>query len=143
MRAGAATLCLAMVAATAAAVFQLRPFEPVFHLWAFAVAAALVGVGLLVQGIVGLRPRTAPERFAAIGALGGALACATMVSASFAVGPPHALPGSPGQVTPVRPGASVLVLFPALTEAQLRGDAAPDSVTILAGGTRTELAPGT
>jgi hypothetical protein len=142
MRAGAASLSIAMIAAAAAGVFQLRPFEPAFHQWAFAVAAALAGVFLLVQGVVGLRPRSAPERFAALGALGGALVCAAMVSASFAVGPPHALPGSPGQVTPVRPGASVLVQFPPITEQQLRDGAAPDSISVLTRGAREDLPPG-
>jgi hypothetical protein len=131
-----------MLAAAAGAVFQMRPFEPVFHQWAFAVAAALAGVFLLALGVAGLRPRSAPERFAAIGALGGALVCAAMVAASFAVGPPHALPGSPGQLTPVRPGASVLAQFPPMTEQQLRDGAAPDNVMVLAGGARKELAPG-
>jgi hypothetical protein len=142
MRAGVASLVLAMIAAAAAAVFQLRPFDPAFHQWIFAVAAALAGLVLLTQGIAGLRPLTAPERFAAIGALGGALICATMISASFAVGPPHALSGAPGQVTAVRPGASVLVQFPAMTQAQLRDGAVPDSVSVRSGGARKELSPG-
>lgn len=131
-----------MLAVAAAAVFQMRPFEGAFHEWVFAVAAALAGVLLLVWGIVGLRPRTAPERFAAIGALGGALVCAAMVAASFAVGPPHALPGSPGQVTPVRPGASVLARFPLLSEQQLRDGIAPDDVSVLAGGALVDLPAG-
>jgi hypothetical protein len=142
MRPGAAALFVAIVAAAAGAVFQLRPFEPVFHQWAFAVAAALAGVFLVALGIIGLRPLGAPERFAAIGALGGALICAAMVAASFAVGPPHALAGSPGQLTPVRPGASVLVQFPPMSEQQLRDGAAPDDVVVLAGGARRALASG-
>lgn len=143
MRAGVASLSIAMIAAAAAAVFQLRPFEPVFHQWAFAVVAVLVGGLLLAQGVVGLRPLTATERFAALGALGGALICGAMVSAAFAVGPPHELPGSPGQVTPVRPGASVLVRFPPLTEQQLRDGAPLDDVSVLAGSVRNDLTPGT
>src|SRR5215467_14318989 len=117
MRAGAVSLCLSMLAAAAA--FQLRAFEPAFHTWIFALACALAGVLLLAQGIAGMRPRSASERFAALGAFGGALACAAMVSAAFAVGPPHELPGSPGQITPVRSGASVLVQFPPVSEQQL------------------------
>lgn len=142
MRAGAASLSIAMLAVAAAAVFQIRPFEPAFHEWAFAVAVALAGAFLLVQGIVGLRPRTASERFAAIGALGGTLVCAAMISASFAVGPPHELPGSPGQVTPVRPGASVLARFPLISEQQLRDGGAPDDVLVLAGGALVALPVG-
>lgn len=142
MRAGAASLSIAMLAVAAAAVFQMRPFEPAFHQWIFAVAAALAGVLLLAQGIAGVRPRSTSERFAAVGALGGALVCAAMVSASFAVGPPHALPGSPGQITPVRPGASVLVRFPSIDERQLRDGSSPDDVSVLAGGALEDLPAG-
>jgi hypothetical protein len=142
MRAGAASLSIAMLAVAAGAVFLMRPFAPAFHEWVFAVAAALGGLLLAAQGVLGVRPRTAPERFAAIGALGGALVCAAMVSASFAVGPPHALPGSPGQLTPVRPGASVLARFPLISEQQLRDGAAPDDVFVLAGGAAVDLPVG-
>src|SRR6516164_4883922 len=100
MRAGATTLAIAIVAAAAAAVFELRPFEPFFHSWGFAVVAALAGLLLLAQGIAGLRTRDASESFAALGALGGALVCASMVVAAFAVGRPHLLAGAPGQTTP-------------------------------------------
>jgi len=141
MRAGVVSLCLSMLAAAAAAAFQLRAFEPAFHTWVFALVCALAGVLLSVQGIAGIRPRSVSERFAALGALGGALVCAAMVSASFAVGPPHQLPGSPGQITPVRSGASVLVVFPPVTEQQLRDGTPAESVSVLAGGATTQLAP--
>ena len=88
MRAGATTLAIAIVTAAAAAVFELRPFEPFFHSWGFAVVAALAGLLLLAQGIAGLRTLDASEGFAALGALGGALVCASMVVAAFAVGRP-------------------------------------------------------
>src|SRR5215472_6336214 len=125
MRAGVVGLSLSMLAAAAAAAFQLRAFEPAFHSWIFALACALAGLLLLAQGFAGVRPRSVPERFAALGAFGGALVCAAMVSAAFAVGPPHELPGSPGQITPVRSGASVLVEFPAVSEQQLRDGTPP------------------
>jgi hypothetical protein len=141
MRAGVVSLCLSMLAAAAAAAFQLRAFEPGFHSWIFALASALVGVLLLAQGLAGVRPRTVSERFAALGALGGALVCAAMVSAAFAVGPPHELPGSPGQITPVRSGASVFVEFPPVSEQQLRAGAPPDAVSVVAGGSSAQLVP--
>ena len=141
MRAGVVSLCLSMLAAAAAAAFQVRAFDPAYHSWVFALASALAGAVLLVQGIAGVRPSTIPERYAAIGALGGALLCAAMVSASFAVGPPHSLPGSPGQLTPVRAGASVVVAFPPMTEQQLRAGTPADDVAVVVRGKSTPLGP--
>jgi hypothetical protein len=133
MRAGLSTLAVAIVAAAAATFFYLRPFEPLVHHWAFAVIATAAGIALLAQAIVGVRAGDATTRFAALGGLGGALLCATMVAAAFAAGPPHALTGSPGQITPARQGSSVAVRFPDLTPEQLRAGIAPDSVDVLDG----------
>jgi len=142
MRAGVLTLTGAIAAAAAATIFAYHPFEPLFHQWSFAVACAIVGLLLVAQAYAGLRPQTAEERFAALGAFGGALLCAAMVSAAFAVGPPHMVPGSPGQTTPVRQGASLAVRFPTLTQAQMRADDSPDSVDLLEGTSASPLRAG-
>ncbi|HME81798.1 MAG TPA: hypothetical protein VKF82_06950 [Candidatus Eremiobacteraceae bacterium] len=142
MRAGVPTLAVAIVAAAAATIFAYHPFEPLFHQWFFAVACAIVGLLLLAQAVAGLRPRSAEERFAALGGFGGSLLCAAMASAAFAVGQPHMLPGSPGQTTPVRQGASLAVRFPALTEAQMRAGDSPDSVDLLEGSKERPLRAG-
>ena len=133
MRAGLSTLAVAIVASAAATFFYLRPFEPLVHHWAFAVIAAAAGIVLLAQAIAGVRAGDATTRFAVLAGLGGALLCATMVLAAFAAGSPHALTGSPGQITPARQGSSVAVRFPDLTPEQLRAGIAPDSVDVLAG----------
>ncbi|MBV8280692.1 MAG: hypothetical protein JO347_01350 [Candidatus Eremiobacteraeota bacterium] len=133
MRAGFATLGTAIVAAVAAIIFAMRPFDAPFHHWAFAVAAAIVGLALLAQGALGLRPAQPQERFAALGGLGGALLCAAMVSAAFAVGPPHEMSGSPGQIAPLRQGARLAVAFPMVTQTAAGLDA-PDAVELLQAG---------
>ncbi len=142
MRAGTPTLVAAIVCAAAATFFVLRPFQAALHGWQFAVAAALVGAVLLLQGIAGLRPLTDEERFAALGALGGALLCAAMVAAAFAVGPPHEIAGAPGQATSVMPGASVFVDYPAAADAMFVPGAALVPVAVVAGNTRSELNDG-
>ncbi|MBV8082469.1 MAG: hypothetical protein JOY86_05735 [Candidatus Eremiobacteraeota bacterium] len=133
MRAGFPTLGVAIIAATAAVIFALRPFDQLFHHWAFAVAAAIAGLALLAQGVTGLRPVNAQERFASFGGFGGALLCAAMVSAAFAVGPPHQLGGSPGQITPLRQGERAAIAFPMVTQTP-NGLDAPDAVELLQGG---------
>ena len=141
MRAGAMTLAIAIVAAAVTAVFLLRPFEPLFHTWACAVVAGLVGLLLLAQGLAGARARSGAERFASLGALGGTLLCAAIASAAFAVGGPHKLPGAPGQAAPVRAGASLIVAFPQVVRPP-GASAAPHSVTLLTGGRARELRAG-
>jgi hypothetical protein len=133
MRAGLPTLSAAIAVAAAALIFALRPFDSVFHHWQFAVAAAVLGLALLAQGVAGVHQLDAQERFAALGGIGGALLCAAMVVAAFAVGPPHQLPGSPGQVTPLRPGARLAIGFPDVTQTG-NGLDAPGSVELLTGG---------
>ena len=141
MRAGAITLALAIVTTATTAVFEARPFEQPFHGWGFAVATALVGVFLLVQGLAGLRTPEAAERFASLGALGGALVCASAVSAAFAVGHPHLIAGAPGQATPVGSGSTPIVAFPPVLELK-DAVAAPDSVSVVAGGRASLLRAG-
>lgn len=133
MRAGLPTLSLAIAVAAVTIIFAMRPFEALFHHWQFAVAAAVVGLALLAQGVAGVRPLDAQERFAALGGIGGALLCAAMVVAAFAVGPPHTLPGSPSQITPVRSGARLAVAFPEVTQVE-SGLTAAGSVELLNGG---------
>jgi hypothetical protein len=142
MRAGTPTLVAAIVCAAVATLFVLRPFEQALHGWQFAVGAALVGAALLVQGVAGLRPRGDEERFAALGALGGALLCAAMVTASFAVGPPHEIAGAPGQTTSVMPGATVFVDYPAAADAMFAPGAALVAVAVVTGSKRNELNDG-
>ena len=141
MRAGAVSLSIGMIAVAAAIVFMMRPFELAFHSWEFAVVAALATVLLLVQGLAGVRG-TGEQRWAALGALGGALVCGAIVSASFAVGRPHVLAGSPGQLTPLGARASLAVAFPAVSEMQLRDGEMIDAVTIVSGSTREEARVG-
>ena len=141
MRAGATTLAIGIVATAATAVFELRPFEPLFHGWGFAAGAVLAGLLLLAQGAMGLRALGGAQRFAALGALGGALVCASFVSAAFAVGEPHLLTGAPGQAAPAAGGSSPVVVFPQIAE--MRDAAtAPSSVTVLIGGRTTQLVAG-
>ncbi|HZV80044.1 MAG TPA: hypothetical protein VFF60_10595 [Candidatus Binatus sp.] len=132
MRAGMTTLIIAIIAAAAAVVFENKPFEAVFHQWGFTVAAAIAGLVLLVSAASTMRA-SGEERFAALAGIGGALLCASMVVAAFTVGPPHALAGSPGQITPLRSGSAIAIRFP---PAQVPGGdalAAPETVELLRG----------
>ena len=141
MRAGAMTLAIAIVAAAASAVFLLRPFEPLFHMWACAVVAGIAGLLLLAQGLAGARAQDGAERFASLGALGGTLLCAAIAWAAFAVGSPHKLAGAPGQATPVRVGASLIVAFPPAGHLDSASDS-PDSVMLLTDGRDRQLRSG-
>jgi hypothetical protein len=140
VRAGAPALALAIVTAAAAAVFEARPFLEIFHVWVFAAAATLAALVLLIQGIAGLKPRRGPEGFAAVGALGGALLAGSMVIAAFLVGPPHVVPGVPGQLFPVGPGA--VINYPEVAALDLADGTAPTGVEISSGAGQTRVAAG-
>ncbi|MBV8365985.1 MAG: hypothetical protein JO194_05745 [Candidatus Eremiobacteraeota bacterium] len=133
MRTGMTTLITAIIAAGVAIIFANQPFDALFHQWQFTVAVAIAGLGLFATAAVALRARDGEERFAALAGLGGGLLCAAMVSAAFSVGPPHALGGSPGQISPLRRGGAVAVRFPAVESAGAGVLNAPQAVELLNG----------
>jgi hypothetical protein len=137
---GVPALALAIVAAAAAALFELRPFLSAFHTWVFTVAAALAALIMIAAGLSSARSAEPETRFAALGSLGGALLAGSIAVAAFLVGPPHIVFGVPGQMQ--RVGPSGTISYPELSERDLAAGASRDSVTVSGGGRSTQLEAG-
>ena len=114
MRPGAAALSVAIVVAGFAAAVELRPFVSYLHGYVVDLPVGFAAAFLAISACFGGLTADARGRFAALGALGGALLAAGVLYADIAVGPPVRIPAAPGQsyTTPHVPG--VAVLFPAL-----------------------------
>ena len=114
LRAGALALAVAIAIAAIGAVWELRPFTAPVHSWLVVVAVALGGAFLLNAALVTMRSASAHERFAALGAFGGALLAGAIVHASFLVGAPQRVPAAPGQTYSPAGVGGVAVVFPAV-----------------------------
>jgi hypothetical protein len=141
MRPGAAALSVAILLAGFAGVAELRPFAAYVHGYLVDVPVAIASAFLLASAVAGFFAAPAPVRFAALGALGGTLLGAGLLTADIVAGPPVRIPAAPGQAfsTPHMP--SVAVIFPDLPAADLNVAHWPDSVDIRDGGRTVSLEP--
>ncbi len=133
-------LGLATIAALIAAAEMVSPFQPLLHVWWFALAVALCGAALLWYAAAALLGRRAGP--AALAALGGAVLAACVASAAFVQGQPQRVPAAPGQVYRPPHGGSTRLAFPDVPAATLAGTQPwPGRVTVSdAFGTRDAAA---
>jgi hypothetical protein len=114
MRPGAAALSVAILIGGFAGAAELRPFAPYFHGYVVDVPVGLAAAFLAYSAGFGVVAVNAQERFAAFGALGGALLAAALLYADIVAGPPIRIPAAPGQAFAAPHVPAVAVLFPAL-----------------------------
>lgn len=142
MLAKAASLMLSITIGAVATIAVLRPYTLWVHSWEAALTAALAGLVLLVLFFNGLRSRNGAQRFAALGALGGAVISIAFVAAELLVGPPQRIAGAPGQTFAPPHAAGLEVAFPQVSAADLAQGRFAKSVDVIAGSRRRSLAIG-
>ncbi|HKW45411.1 MAG TPA: hypothetical protein VJN22_07110 [Candidatus Eremiobacteraceae bacterium] len=142
MRPGAAALSVAIVVAGFAGTQEIRPFAPYVHGYLVDLPLGLAAAFLTYCAVLGATAVTAPERFASLGALGGALLAAAMLYADIVVGPPVRVPAAPGQAFSPPHVRSVAVLFPALPDTGENVTQWPRSAAVREGDRIAPLAPG-
>ncbi len=141
MRATVWSLCLAIALCALAAIARQNPYDMRLHKWELTLVVALVGLFLLANVASSVRPVRAEEGFAALGAIGGFVISIAFVAAELLVGPPQRIGGAPGQVYRPPHSAQLAIAFPEVSASSLAARP-PDSVTVLIGGRRENLAIG-
>jgi hypothetical protein len=142
MRPGAATLSVAIVIAGLAGAAELRPFASYFHGFLVDLPVGLCAAYLLFITVCGAIAALAKERFAALGAFGGALLAGTLLYADIVAGPPVRVPAAPGQAFAAPHAPRVAVLFPDLPAAQRDISHWPQAAALRDGDRTLTLAPG-
>jgi hypothetical protein len=130
LRAGAAALGLAIALCAAAVLATAKPFFAGTHSWGFTAAAALSALALVACALPSLKAAHAAERFAALGALGGALLGAALVSANFAAGQPQRVPAVPGQVYRPAHSTATTLAFARIDPASIDAPGAAPNVVL-------------
>jgi len=143
MRPGAAALSVAILIAGFAGVAELRPFAAYVHGYLVDVPVALAAAFLLASAGSGAFSAPAHVRFAALGALGGAVLGAGLLFADIVAGPPVRIPAAPGQAFSAPHVPAVAVIFPDLPAANLNVAHWPDSASVRDADRMLPLAPNT
>jgi hypothetical protein len=142
MRPGATALSAAILVAGFATAAELRPFVAYYHGYLVDVVVGLIVVYLAFSACSGALTSNARERFAALGALGGAVLAAAFLYADIVVGPPVRVPAAPGQAFAAPHVPAVAVLFPALPGADRNVASWPKAAAVRDGDRVLALAPG-
>ncbi len=141
MRTALITIGLALAVFAVATFAVQRPYDPAIHRWEFALAVALAALALVVLSLRGLA-RSRPERFAALGGLGGVVIAVAFLAAELLVGPPQRLPTAPGQIYQPPNSKRLAVVFPAVRPGELNPSSTPEAVTVMTGADEVTLALG-
>jgi hypothetical protein len=142
MRPGAAALGVAILVAGIAAAVEQRPFVAALHGYGVDLAVGLAGAYLLYIAAAGIGGRGAQERFAALGALGGATLAASALYADVVAGSPVRVPAAPGQEFVAPHAAAIAVLFPDINIADRNTGGWPQAASLHDGARIVPLAPG-
>jgi hypothetical protein len=142
MRPGAAALSVAIVIAGFAGAAEMRPFAAYFHGYLIDLPVGLCAAYLLFSAGSGAFAVQAKERFAALGAGGGAMLAASLLYADMVAGPPVRVPAAPGQAFVAPHVPSVAVLFPDLPGAGRDIAHWPQAAALRDGDTTLPLAQG-
>ncbi len=142
MRASLLSLILAIALAALVLIAERNPYATTVHGWQISLVVALIGLVLVVQFFASLRQGFGPERFAAVGALGGAVMALAFVVGELLVGPPQRVVAAPGQ-TYRPPHSNRLALeFPPVSAGDLTSDHSNDSISVVVGNERRALSVG-
>ncbi len=142
MRPGAAALSVAIVVAGLAGAAELRPFAAYFHGYLVDLPVGLCAAFLIFSTVCGVGAVLAKERFASLGAFGGALLAGTLSYVDIVAGPPVRVPAAPGQAFAAPHAPGVAVLFPDLPGVRRDVTQWPQTAQLRDGDKTLTLAPG-
>lgn len=142
MRPGAAALSAAILVAGFAGAVELSPFIASLHGYLVDSIVGLAAAFLSFSACSGALAVNARERFAALGALGGAVAGSALLYADITIGPPVRIPAAPGQAFAEPRVPAIAVLFPALPGAERPITNWPHDAALRIGAVTRSLAPG-
>jgi hypothetical protein len=141
MRANVWSLVFAIAIFIVATIADRSPYDVALHRWGAALAVAIAGIWLLVSSLRSVSG-TRPERFAALGSMGGVVIAVAFLGAELLVGPPQRVSAAPGQTYHPQHSGKLAIVFPAVDARGLGTGQRPVDVEVVIGSRRIPLPVG-